>query len=453
MRKILFLKLFALLAILTLSCENMIEVDLPNSQVNREDVFKDLSTTKAALSSIYTNARESQFLSKRANGIHYTLSLYTDELTYLGSATNNFYNNSLQGDSKEVSLWWNDVYRHIYVINAFIEGLSQSNYIDKTIKQQLLGEAITLRALHYHYLVQLYGDTPFTRSTDYNSNKTISRKPYAEVLFEIEQDLTQAISLLSDQYRDSKRFYINKAVAELLLAENYLLQGKFDLAQLYSQKIVDNNLYQIEKDLSKTFKKTSKGTIWQISPELETNITYEAELYIFNDLADNTSVVSDQLLSSFTDTDLRKKHWLRQINSKGKSLYTVYKYKNKTNNTDEHSIFFRIEQAYFILAESLLKQNKIPQAAQVLNEIKTSRGITPVSPNVSSADMTSELIQESSKEFFTELGQRFFLLKRFNKLDQLRVNKPNWETYHNLFPIPERQLQINKNLNPQNDGY
>ncbi len=453
MKKIILLKILAVTIILTASCESLIDVDLPDSEVNREDVFKDISTTKAALSNIYTRVRESSFLSKKSNGIHYSLSLYTDELTHLGTATNNFYTNYLQADSKEIPLWWNEAYKQIYSINAFIEGLSNSNYIDPEVKKQLVGEAITLRALHYHYLVQIFGDIPFTYSTDYNINKSLARKPYNEVLVEIEQDLLQALDLISEQYRDSNRFYVNKTVTELLLAENYILQKKYDLAEKFSQKIVDNPFYKIESDLSKTFKKTAKSTIWQTSPELETNTTFEAELYIFNKLASNTSVISDRLFNSFDESDLRKKHWINQLNTNGQTLHTVYKYKNKSNNTDEYSIFFRVEQAYFTLAESLLEQNKIAQAVQILNQVKVSRGLNPINTTISKSDLVTELMQESFKEFFTENGQRFFILKRLDKLDNLLESKPNWNTYFKLFPIPQRQLEINKNLNPQNNGY
>ncbi|MTG98533.1 RagB/SusD family nutrient uptake outer membrane protein, partial [Myroides sp. BIT-d1] len=69
------------------------------------------------------------------------------------------------------------------------------------MKKTLLGEAYTLRALYYQNLVQLYGDIPYTTSTDYKSNTTISKKPYQVVLVDIEQDLLLALDYLTYSFR------------------------------------------------------------------------------------------------------------------------------------------------------------------------------------------------------------------------------------------------------------
>lgn len=443
----------ALLASILTSCEHMIEVDSPTNMVNKEDVYKDISTTKAALAYLYTNIRNNAFLSKSPTGIHHSLSLYADELEHIGTSDNNYYLNIIQASGPETILWWNNAYQDMYAINAFIEGLTPSPYIEQEMKKTLLGEAYTLRALYYQNLVQLYGDIPYTTSTDYKSNTTISKKPYQVVLVDIEQDLLLALDYLTYSFRSPDKYYVNKAVAELLLSENYLLQKKFDLAELYSSKVIDSNLYQIEEDLSKTFKKDAKSTIWQISPEQGSYITPEASNYIFTAIAANTSVISEKLLKSFDSNDLRKQHWLNKIEINDQTFYGVYKYKNKTDNTDENSIFFRIEQAYSILTESLLSQNKLPQAVETLNAIRTKRGLPPLSTNIAKGELEQEFLQEMYREFFTENGHRFYTLKRLNQLSQIKEVKPNWKEYNSLFPIPEKQLLINTNLNPQNNGY
>lgn len=436
-----------------ISCERMIEVDSPTNIVKKEDVYKDIATTKAALAYLYSNIRANSFLSKDRTGLHHGLSLYTDELEHIGTTDNNFFLNTIQANGVETELWWNSAYQDIYAINAFIEGLTQSSYIEQEIKKTLLGEAYTIRALYYQNLAQLYGDIPYTTSTDFKLNTIISKKPYPLVLVDIEQDLLQAIEYLNYSFRSPDKYYVNKAVAELLLSENYLLQKKYDLAELYSKNVIDSNLYFIEEDLTKTFKKDAKSTIWQISPEQGSYITPEANNYIFTTIAANTSVISDKLLKSFDASDLRKQDWLKEVEVNGHVFYGVYKYKNKTDNTDENSIFFRIEQVYSILAESLLNQNKLPQAIQIINKIRTKRGLLPLGASMGKQEVEQHFLQEMYKEFFTENGHRFFTLKRLNQFDQIKEIKPNWKDYNNLFPIPEKQLLINPNLNPQNNGY
>lgn len=435
------------------SCESLIEVDLPNDRLNQEDVYKDLNTTKSALNAIYINLRNNPFFSKDVSGTNFRMSLFTDELDFIGTSLEYFHQNSIEPNDSEVTKWWNTAYQAIYSINLFINNLSQSSYIDTINKNQLLGEAYTLRALYYQNLVQLYGTIPYTVSTDYNLNTTIDKTPIDQVLLKIEEDLLKAVDLLPNQYRSIDRYYVNKAVAELLLAENYLLQKREDLAEFYSQKIVDNTFYDIETDLSKTFKKTAKSTLWQLSPEQNTNIVPEASLYLFTAIGGFTAVVSDKLLNEFDVDDLRRTHWITEVNTNNQTYYGVYKYKNRTDNTDENSIFYRVEHAYFILAESLLKQGKELQCIEVINKIRRKRGLNDLALNLNNEQIVHNLLQESYKEFFTESVQRFFTLKRWNKLNELVLTKPNWQDRHKQLPIPETQLLLNRNLHPQNTGY
>lgn len=442
-----------LISLLLYACESLIEVDLPNDRMNQEDVYNDLNTTKSALNSVYINLRNSPFFSKDVSGINFRMSLYTDELDFIGTSVEYFHQNSIEPSDGEITTWWNNAYINIYSLNLFIEKLTASDHIEALDKNQLLGEAYTLRALYYQTLVQLYGDIPYTTTSNYTLNTSIGKTQASQVVLQIEKDLLKAIDLLSDQYRSIERYYVNKAVASLLLAENYLLQQRNDQAEIYSQSAIDNSQYQIEDDLSTTFKKTAKSTLWQLSAEQSTAATPEANLYVFTALGGFTSTVSDKLMDLFDPHDLRLTHWITEVVLDNRTYYGVFKYKNKTNNTDENSIFYRIEHAYFFLAESLLKQGKNTQAIEVLNKVRIKRGLNPLALNLSDVQLEKALLEESFKEFFTESAQRFFTLKRFDKLEELRLVKPNWQEHHSLLPLPETQLLLNQNLRPQNSGY
>lgn len=436
-----------------ISCESTINVELPNDRLNSKDIFKDIMTTKNALSHIYSNVRDNFYLSKNTNGISHRLSLYTDELQYLGTLVDDFHLNAIQPNNGITTGWWNAAYSNIYKINLFIEGLSESTFIESDIKKQLLGEAYTLRALYYQNLTQLFGDVPYTTTSNFINNTKVNKTSSKQILKEIEKDLTYAISLLSINYRDPKRVYINKSVAELLLSENYLLQNNFELAEKFSRNVISNSIYKIEYDVTRTFKKNATSTIWQMSPDLDTNITPEASLYIQKTLTDNSTVISQNLLDSFDLNDLRRQNWIGQLHFNNQDFFRVYKYKNNISNSDEYSIFYRIEQAYFYLAESLIKQGKLSEATDIINIVKHRNNIQSLPYTLSSSQLLNELLVEINKEFFTEGGNRFYSLKRNNKLNEALQVKPNWKEYHQVFPIPERQLLINKNLQPQNAGY
>ncbi|MDM1412126.1 RagB/SusD family nutrient uptake outer membrane protein [Myroides odoratimimus] len=439
----------------SISCTSQIEIDMPNDKIDQSEVYKDIASTKAVLNSLYQDLHFSPIFNKTNKSISFNLSLFTGELDFYGTdnGIRDIYENSISDTHSIITSWWNTSYQNIYSINAFIKGVQESASLETELKKPLLGEAYALRALYYHYLSILYGDIPYTTTTNYNINKALKKLSYQEVLLKIESDLTMAIELLDYSYRDVNKFYINKAIAQVLQIENYIALKKFDKAENTANLILDQKLYTIEDDLARTFKKDAKSTIWQIAPRFTSDITSEASLYLFSNFTTASSTISDHLLNLFDDNDLRKKEWLNKIKLNNQEFYQVYKYKNQKNNTDEFSIFYRIEQVYLHLAYSQFKQENTKQAIETLNIIRQKRGLDNLSSTLNKNEFITSYLEESSKEFFTENARHFIDLKMTNHLEDLKLIKPNFQSYHNLMPIPYRQLEINKNLLPNNPGY
>ena len=88
-----------------------------------------------------------------------------------------------------------------------------------------------------------------------------------------------------------------------------------------------------------------------------------------------------------------------------------------------------------------------------INKIRSKRGLPNLPLSLSKDAFITELLIEANKEFFTEGGHRFFDLKRNDKIQDLASTKPTWKSYNVLFPIPEKQILINKNLLPNNPSY
>lgn len=439
------------------SCENSIEIDLPDDQINSEDVFKDINTTKSALASIYINVRQNSIVAGDSNGLGVLLGFYTDELVSLSQPNSNntfdFYNNSLQAANTNIKSVWNLNYNHIYTINAFIEGVTGSKMLTLEEKNLLLGEAYFIRSMYYQYLTQIFGNIPYITTTNYRTNSKVQKKSTDEILAYIQEDLKQSIDLLPLEYSNTDRIYPNKVAAKMLLAKNYLLQKKYDLAQELASQIVNNSSYKLEFDLSKTFKKNSKSTIWQLTNSITGSSTLEATTYLFKDKPSNL-YVNEALLNAFDSKDQRLNHWLKKQQQGEQIWYHPFKYKNSNgSNSDEYSIVFRIEEAYFVLIESLIYQNKIDQAVTYLNIVRQKSGLIDLPLNLSKQQTIDELLLESQREFFCEQGHRFLDLKRNNKLSLLSIHKPNWKLQQQLWPLPENEILLNNNLLPQNDGY
>ncbi|MDR0229642.1 MAG: RagB/SusD family nutrient uptake outer membrane protein [Flavobacteriaceae bacterium] len=452
MKNIFYSSLLLLTILLFQSCEDTIEIDLPTDQINTVNVFKDKQSATSALADLYISLREVSIFTGNSQGIGSVLGLYTDELTptYLPPTSDTFFlfNNSLDPTRFVISTLWNTSYSNIYAINSFISGVTNSNGITSEEKEQFLAQAYVLRAMYYQTLTQIYGDIPYTITTNYKANTKIVKTPALEVLKLIEQDLLKALETLTYSDSSSNKYYPNKAVAELILAKNYLLQKRYEKAEFYSKLVMNNPLYSIETDLSMVFKKSSKSTLWQMANSASVAPTYEAQTFVLFTI-NSGSILSNTLLSSFDNNDLRKQLWTKEFQNTGK--IHAYKYKNRRDNTDECSILFRIEEAYFILSEALIYQNKEKEAIPYLNTIRQRANLVAL-PNTLDKEQTLDaMLKESQKEFFIEHGRRFFDLKRNNKLSLLKPSKPNWQDKHALFPYPDKEILINPNLNPQND--
>jgi hypothetical protein len=112
---------------------------------------------------------------------------------------------------------------------------------------------------------------------------------------------------------------------------------------------------------------------------------------------------------------------------------------------------FRLAEQYLIRAEARAKENNISGSQADLNIIRARAGL----PNTTATDVNSlisAIIHERQTELFTEWGNRWFDLRRYNLTDLLKTEKPGWIPADTLYPIPLSQLKLNVYLR-QNKGY
>lgn len=440
---------------LLVSCEKLLEVDLPENQIPSEVVFDNVQTANAALSGLYARLWDKSPLAGDQGGK--LLGLYTDDLTfYAVNSTNGLpelSNNTLLDTNMAVDDFWNATYQQIYLSNAILEGLEHSRSISLEDVTRMRGEVLVIRSVLYFYLQQLFGDIPLVLSTSYTQNQSLSKTASESVLEKIEHDLLIATELLEDDYRHIDRIFINRKTAQMLMAKIQMQQKRWPEAELTLKKIVNSPLYQFQNDLSKVFTKSGTHIIWQLKPKNNGDAVKEASIYYFVNAAPASMSLSDDLVNSFASNDLRRNYYLATVKVGNNTWYRAEKYKNRTSNTTENSIVFRLEEVYLLLAESLTKQNKVSEALQYINPIRKRAGQMMYDSGISPSDLLTKILQENRREFFTEMGHRFIDLKRFGRLDDLHLTKPNWKPYHAYWPIPQKELLLNSNLNPQNTGY
>jgi hypothetical protein len=451
--------LYLVLSFVFYSCEDFVEVDLPSNQLSSEMVFQDKATAEAALINIYAQMRDDGILYGGLPGGASLLGHYSDELVYYGTSTNaitDFYNNSVLPSNAETTRLWNAAYTQIYASNAVIEGVNSSSGLSASDKAQLTGEATFIRALLHFYLVNLYGDIPYVTTTDYILNSTISRQASVEVYQLIMEDLNTAFNLLPTNYIGQDRARANKAVAKALLARVLLYNGQYEQAIESASYLIDNiTVYPWENDLSKVFLREASTTIWHFIPRNAGQNTVEGQTFILTAGPPSQTALSDGLTEAFEAGDLRMQQWIGTVSNDNGIWYYARKYKQMgtTPSSVEYSVVFRMAEQYLIRAEARARQGDLDGATADLNHIRNTAGLQDIEAQTA-ATLLDAILQERRVELFTEMGHRFFDLKRYGLLDtKLSGIKTGWDTTDALLPLPENELMLNPNLGSQNPGY
>lgn len=448
---------YVVTVMLLFSCEQAIEVDDPINQIHTGQVFEDANTAYAALDQIYTELQTNSLFSGGSSGAGALLGTYTDDLDLFlppGSSDNTYlFLNQLLPTNSIVKSVWANAYKEIYMANAVISGVRSSTGISTANRDRIEGEATVIRSMVYLNLMQIFGEIPYTVTTDYSVNQSLTKKPEAEILQLLASDLQAAVTLLSDDYRDPSRIYVNRKVAQMVLADVNLLNKNWVEAESLCRTIIQSPDYVFEADITKVFKKTGAHHLVLLKTLTDGTPVPETKIYYFTSPPPQNYVLSTDLATSFSAGDLRRLNWIKEVGNYPAVFYRNDKYKNVITNNDEYSVVYRLEQVYFMLAESLIKQNKTEEATAWINKTRVRAGLAELPLTFNQEQLLGELITERRKEFFAEQGHRFYDLKRLGQLGVLKQHKPNWQDFNGRWPLPLSELLLNPNLAPQNPNY
>jgi hypothetical protein len=121
-------------------------------------------------------------------------------------------------------------------------------------------------------------------------------------------------------------------------------------------------------------------------------------------------------------------------------------------------MLLRLAEQYLIRAEARAQLNNVNGAQSDLNTIRSRAGLSIIMPNDKNT-LLDAILHERKVELFTELGHRWFDLKRTGHVDAVmsieapkKINGMGWKSYQQLYPLPLTDLQRDQNL-VQNPGY
>jgi starch-binding outer membrane protein, SusD/RagB family len=439
------------------SCKKFASIPPPMTQVETNRIFENDQAAIAATVGLYSQMMQASFTFTNAAITIYP-ALSADELynTSANADYDLFHTNDILSPANGLTRLWTFAYRDIYQANAVMEGLNNSLTLGDSLKKQLRGEMLVVRALSYFYLVNLFGDIPVVTTTSYLDNQSLPRSPVADVYQSIVTDLQEAKSLLQENYPSAGRARPNKWTAAALLARVYLYMKNWPQAETEASAVISSGIYSLVPNLNNVFLVSSTEAIWQMSPVTTSINTAEGNLFIpIFSFFKPTFAATDSLLNAFEANDQRKTSWLSSSVISGKTYYYPFKYKVRTGGPPytEYYMVLRLAELYLIRAEARAQQNNITPAQDDLNKIRNRAGL----PNTiagTQALLLNAIQQERRIELFAEWGHRWFDLKRSGNINNVLqpVKAPHWQPSDALYPLPQYDLQTNPFL-VQNPGY
>jgi hypothetical protein len=461
----------AFITLLSLSACKKDFLDLkPYNQISLDVAITNESDMQAAVNGAYAQLRDVDLFGR-------TLPLLGDLLAdnvYISTQNSNRYIAEFvysyintHGNAQNT---WNDAYNAILRANNIIN----VNIASTPVSGQLKGEAMTLRALMYFTLVNLYAKTYTVDANadgvpvvlQYDPKLKPARAKVGEVYTQIEKDLNDAFGLMTNTTKNSS--FVSKYVAKALLAKVLLFKGDFNGAKAAALDVVNNGGYTLTPaaNLVNYWRSPSPvaskvETIFEISADNIDNNGTNALSYFYDQAGYGDALCADDLYNQYSATDARRGLLVNGVRA-GQNVRIVNKYQNTTNNAEkDETKIIRYADMLLILAETYARTSDDVNALVRLNQVAQQRDPSFGGYASSGATLLSDIINERRKELAFE-GHRYPDLLRLNQ-DVLRVNLNNnypsnapltlaISNHRRIWPIPQSERDANPNVT-QNTGY
>ncbi|MGB4415166.1 MAG: RagB/SusD family nutrient uptake outer membrane protein [Paludibacter sp.] len=398
------------------------------------------------------------------------------------------------GNNKNINRDWENLFGMVAAANSVICNID--SVPDATLtaaeRKKWKAEALILRSMVYFDIVRLWGDVPLviTEPPAINANNIEEVYPLyypkrdssITVYRQIIKDLNTALEPGGAPAISSNKFVLSRTVANALLAKIYAEKPLRDYT-----KVVEY-CTEVEKDVTLVPNFGDLFNMNATNTDLKNRNTSEAIFEITFagggnwltwmcgiDLATSSSkydwkkwfTPSRDLINAFDaqrDTERKNQTIVRatvdwSLHYPSKDYPFMYKYRSKYHSV----IKLRLADILLLKAEALVEQNKLPEAAAIVNTIRTRAKLANLTSDITSSKekMADAVLNERRLELAFE-GQRWFDLVRTGKVydimntlnsrDSGRLPMKTITEDKLILPIPQAQIDKNPSM-VQNPGY
>lgn len=388
---------------------------------------------------------------------------------------------------------WGANFEGIYRANVVLEKVPAIE-MNARLKARILGEAKFIRAWNFYQLVIMFGGVPLADHVLAPSEYNMPRASAEEIWDLIENDLTQASADLwfRSEYPASDLGRITKGAAQALLVKTYLWRNKWNEAKLTAEEIINSSEYSLVPNYADIFPlygenneesvfeiqyMNASGGNWGANNANEGSFTNvftrargEFAGYGFN--IPTQDFVNEFFAEGFEDPRLKSTVFrvgddmgdrgTFTIEATGGSPYLYYSKKYFSNKSEDapfgdpnpnggsNDRVIRYADVLLMHAEASFHAGDESSARNSLNLVRDRVQI----PHINASGPA--LLQAIYRERRIELGleaHRFFDLVRTGRAPEVLGPLGFIAGIHELFPIPENQIQATQGAMSQNPGY
>lgn len=381
---------------------------------------------------------------------------------------------------------WQSSYRCIANANEVLAAIPNVEFSDPDQKDQYTGEVYFIRALSYFNLVRWFGDVPFIKAPiSIEESMKLTRTDF-EIIYKelIIPDLINARKLLPDHYSGEDIGRATSGAAATLLGKVYLTLHDYENAEAVLAEVITSEQYQLLPNYADIFdpnnanhaesifevqfeKGYTGGSGWSCAAHNK-NLSQE-----FGVSTGGGTIPTSDIIEALDPTSVRYAASIGQGKNNGpRYIKKHYMELSIQNHSDDNWPLLRYADVLLMYAEASNELTATPSSTAVdcVNQIRRrAYGITD--PTDTSHDLSDaekidrntfrEVVWQERRLELAFEGHRWFDLVRTGQYATVMNNHFATynnglyvvESYNNLFPIPQYEIDVNPNLAPNNPGY
>jgi starch-binding outer membrane protein, SusD/RagB family len=433
------------------SCEKRLDVE-PTQEVDETKALNSSSDVEAALVGAYAQLGSSYSYGGNSQ-VDQELLGNSTTLSWAGTyqEMTQIYNKAIPINNGFIASEWTQSYQVINTANNVLDAVEK---VEEIKRDQVEGEAKFIRALCYYHLVTAFARSYNDGSAATNPGVPLVLEPTREIneasqlaRASVEEVYAQILSDLNDakaKCAEENGFFATTWAASAMLARVYLQKGDYTNAATEANRVIEEG---DDFSLTPTYAESFPGD--GNAPASRSNTSEE----IFSIQVTETSGVNDYntyfSTSGRGDIDINPDFYAEfdPADERGQFYYDVsgFLFTNKYESLYSNVTVLRLAEMFLIRAEANFRLGTQIGPADPLADVNTirERSGAPALGSISLDQILTERRHELAFEGFAANDA-----KRL----EMNVGALPWNSGKLVYPIPQREMLVNKNL-VQNEAY